>query len=274
MPTRSPRRRARHRAERRPGSRRGLLAVGVALVAVLAAAAFALAARPERAGPAGAPAATPAAEALLDWADRELPPGTRLRAEGEVRDDLLAAGASEDQVATDRPPGPDELVLAVTDGSTGPGGQVVARIDGLVVVDPSPGTPAAEQLDRRRTLAGAVLANPTTRAPEDAAAVLRSADVDMRLLSLLAVLTAREGLGMAAFPRDEGAEGPARRVLIDSVGNAPVGAGEAATDELLTWLEAQLPPYAPDRIEATDDSVLLSYRYAPDPDALVSDAFP
>src|SRR3712207_8219546 len=47
---------------------------------------------------------------------------------------------------------------------------------------------------------------------EGAAAVLRSADVDMRLLSLLAVLTAREGLDVAAFPRDDGGEGPARRV--------------------------------------------------------------
>jgi hypothetical protein len=278
VPTRSARRRARHRAEGRLGSRRGLLASAVALVAVLTAAAFALGAGPERADRAGAPATSTAtgtaAATLLDWADRDLPPGTQLRAEGDVRDDLLAAGASEDQVATDRPTGPDDLVLAVTDGSAGPGGRVVARVDGLVVVDRSPGTPTAEQLERRRTLAKAILANPTTRAPEDTAAVLRSADVDMRLLSLLAVLTAREGLGVAAFPRDEGAEGPARQVLIASVGSAPVGAGEAATEELRTWLEAQLPPFAPDRIEVTDDGVLLSYRYASNPDALVSDAAP
>ncbi|WP_158657553.1 hypothetical protein [Blastococcus saxobsidens] len=219
-------------------------------------------------------AATPAAAALLEWAERELPPGTRLRADEDSREDLLAAGAPDDLVATDEPTGPDDLVLTVTDGSTEPGSRVVARFDGLVLGDPSPGSPSVELLDRRRTLAGAIAANPTTRAPEPAAAVLRSADLDMRLLSLLAVLTARQGLGVAAFPRAEGAEGPARSVLLDSVGGAPVGTGQAATEELGTWLEAQLPPFAPDRVEVTDDGVLLSYRYASDPDALVADASP
>src|ERR687894_485619 len=100
-------------------------------------------------------------------------------------------------------------------------------------------TPRPEQLDRRVALAEAVLANPTTRASEEAAAVLRSADVDMRLLSLLAVLTAREGVDVAAFPRDDGAEGPTRSVLLTAVGRTRVGPGERATEPLRTWLEAQ-----------------------------------
>ncbi|MDK3258340.1 hypothetical protein [Blastococcus capsensis] len=303
MPTRRARHRPRHRAggplDATLGGRRGQLLLLVALVAVLTAAAVALVAGPDQTDRSVAPATNtvpgtgpgtasttasasgtatqttaPAAAALLDWADRELPPGTHLRAEGNVRDDLLAAGAPDDLVATDRPTGPDDLVLTVTDGAAEPGGRVVARFDGLVLGDPSPGTPTVEHLERRRALAEAVLANPTTRAPEQAAAVLRSADVDMRLLSLLAVLTAREGLGVAAFPRAEGAEGPARTVLLGAVGSAPVGAGDAATAELLTWLEAQLPPFAPDRVEVTDEGVLLSYRYASDPDALVAEASP
>ncbi|CCG04731.1 hypothetical protein [Blastococcus saxobsidens] len=305
MPTRSARHRPRHRAGgplgATLGSRRGQLLLVAALVAVLAAAAVALVAGPEQgdrssaqggpptggagtptAGTTTAPDSAPATNtvpgtgitSLLDWADGELPPGTQLRAEGDVRDDLLAAGAPDDLVATDRPTGPDGLVLTVSDGSAGPGGRVVARFDGLVLSDPSPGTPTVEHLERRRALAEAMLANPTMRAPEQAAAVLRSADVDMRLLSLLAVLTAREGLGVAAFPRAAGAEGPARTVLLDAVGSAPVGAGEAATAELRTWLEAQLPPFAPDRVEVTEEGVLLSYRYASDPDALVAEAAP
>jgi hypothetical protein len=300
VPFRSARHRHRHRAGGPiVGNRRGqlVLVLVIALVAVLAAAAVALVTGPEqadRSSAAGSAPATstvpssggasptgtagrtgaPAAAALLDWADRELPPRTQLRAEGDVRDDLLAAGAPDDLVATDRPTGPDDLVLTVTDRSAEPGGRVVARFDGLALRDPAPGTPTVDQLDRRRTLAGAILANPTTRAPEQTAEVLRSADVDMRLLSLLAVLTAREGLGVAAFPRAEGAEGPARSVLLDAVGNAPVGDGEAATAELRTWLQAQLPPFAPDRVEVTDDGVLLSYHYASDPDALVAEASP
>jgi hypothetical protein len=296
-----PTRRARHRPRHRVGGwlgavlggRRGRLVAMVALAAVLTAVAVAVVAgqkeRPSAQGgrsTEGAATSTagtrtastagtgPAAVALVDWADRELPPGTQLRAGDDVRDDLVEAGAPDDLVATDRLTGPDDLVLTVTTGSAGPGDRVVARFDALLLVDPSPGTPTAEQLDRRRTLAEAVLANPTTRAAEPAAAVLRSADVDMRLLSLLAVLTAREGLGVANFPRAEGAEGPARVVLLDAVGTAPIGAGEAATARLLTWLQAQLPPFAPDRVEVTDHGVLLSYRYASAPDALVAEATP
>jgi hypothetical protein len=178
-------------------------------------------------------------------ADRELPDGARLRPEDDVRGDLLAAGVPDDLVATEEPTGPDDVVLTVTGGEPRPGSRVVARFGGLTVVDPSPGTPTAEELERRRALAEAILANPTTHASEEAAAVLRSADVDMRLLSLLAVLTAREGVDVAAFPRDDGAEGPARSVLLTAVGGAPVGSGEPATAALTTWLDAQLPPFAP-----------------------------
>jgi hypothetical protein len=277
--------------------RHGAGVIAVALVAVLTAAVVALLLGGDRAdrstadggqptGGAGTPRApgtatpapptpeTPAAE-LLEWADRELPADVRLRPGGDdVRGDLLAAGAPGDLVTTGEPPGPGDVVLTVVDGEPGPGSRVVARFGGLTVVDPSPGTPPPDQLDRRRALAEAVLANPTTRAPEEAAAVLRSADVDMRLMSLLAVLTAREGIGVAAFPRADGAGGPARSVLLDTVGDAPVGAGQPATEPLRTWVEAQLSPFAPDRVDVTEDGVLLSYRYASDPDGLVAEVAP
>ena len=53
-----------------------------------------------------------------------------------------------------------------------------------------------------------------------------------------------------------------------------MGIGESATESLRTWLEAQLSPFAPDRVEVTEDGVLLSYRYASDPDALVAEVSP
>ncbi|WP_100501730.1 hypothetical protein [Geodermatophilus chilensis] len=304
-----PSRRARHRS--RPGDRllalvdssTGVVVVGIALLVVLGAAVLALVlggdpADRSAAGagptegptpPAASAASTAAAPpttlapsptpdgpagALLDCADRELPGGARLRPEDDVRGDLLAAGAPDELVATDEPTGPGDLVLTVTGGEPRPGSRVVARFGGLTVVDPSPGTPTPEQLDRRRALAAAILANPTTHAPEEAAAVLRSADVDMRLLSLLAVLTAREGVDVASFPRDDGAEGPARSVLLTAVGGAPVGSGQTATAALTTWLDAQLPPFAPDAVEVTADGVLLSHRYVSDPDGLVAEVSP
>ena len=62
--------------------------------------------------------------------------------------------------------------------------------------------------------------------------------------------------------------------VLSAVGGTPVGAGEPATELLQTWLEAQLPPFAPDRVEVTEEGVLLSYRYASDPDGLVADVSP
>jgi hypothetical protein len=276
----------------------GVVVVGVALLAVLGAAVLALvlggdpADRPSADGgrpgvgptlpptpgttttPSASPTPDGTAGEILGWADRELPDGARLRPEDDVRGDLLAAGIPDDLVATEEPTGPDDVVLTVTGGEPRPGSRVVARFGGLTVVDPSPGTPTAEELERRRALAEAILANPTTHASEEAAAVLRSADVDMRLLSLLAVLTAREGVDVAAFPRDDGAEGPARSVLLTAVGGAPVGSGEPATAALTTWLDAQLPPFAPESVEVTGDGVRLSHRYASDPDGLVTEVTP
>ena len=301
-----PTRRVRHRPASggRLGARlrgpRGLVVVAAALVAVLAAAVVALVVGGDRAdqsiadggrptgdlgtpsapAPTTAPSASPdpspedPAGVLLEWAERELPDDARLRPADDVRGDLLTAGAPDDLVGTEEPTGPGDLVLTVTDGEPPPGDRVVAHFERLTVLGPSPGLPTPVQLDRRRALAEAVLANPTTRAPEEAAAVLRSADVDMRLMSLLAVLTAREGLSVAAFPRTDGAEGPARSVLLAAVGSAPVGAGQPATEPLRTWLEAQLPPFAPDSVEVTADGVLLSYRYASEPDALVAEVSP
>lgn len=229
---------------------------------------------PQGTGSSGSAAPAGPAAALLDWADRALPDGARLRLEDDVRGDLLAAGAPDELVTTEEPTGPGDVVLTVTRGEPRPGSRVVARFDDLAVVDPAPGTPTPEQLDRRQALAEAVLANPTTHASNDAAAVLRSADVDARLLSLVAVLTAREGVDVAAFPGPDGADGPARSVLLTAVGGAPVGAGEPATASLTTWLAAQRPPFAPDPVEVTEGGVLLSYRYASDPDDLVADVSP
>lgn len=206
---------------------------------------------------------------LLAWAQRELPTDTRLRADPDVRAALRAAGAPDALVTTS---GPDDGVVVVTGARQRPDGRVLARFGDLVLADPSPGVPTPAELEQRQALAGAVLANPTTRAPEEPAAVLRSADVDMRLLSLLAGLAAREGIGVAAFPRADGAQDPARSVLLSAVGGAAVGTGEPATEPLRTWLAAQRPPYAPDHVEVTDEGVLLDYRYVSDADGVVADA--
>jgi hypothetical protein len=171
-------------------------------------------------------------------------------------------------------------------GAAPAGGVVLARFDSpgsarpLLVADPSPGVATAAELDRRRSLARALLANPTTTAGERAAAVLSAGAVDPRLLALLAALTAREGIGIADLPPAAGepapsADGvPARHALVDTLGGEPLTPGAAATDRLRTWLAAQQPPFAPDEVRTTGDGVLVGFRYVSDPDALVTRSAP
>jgi hypothetical protein len=101
--------------------------------------------------------------------------------------------------------------------------------------------------------------------------------VDQRLLSVLAALTARSGIGIAAFPVPRAAPDdglPARRALLNSAGGEELRPGAAATDGLVTWLDAQRDPFAPDSVDVTDRGVLIGYRYVSDPDALVTRSVP
>lgn len=222
--------------------------------------------------------------ALLAWADDELPDGAHLLVPRRLRAELLHAGADADAVL---PPGapagadPSAPVLTVAEGEPPDGAAVLARFEGgeapIALVDPAPGTPTGEELQRRHSLAAAILANPRTSTGEQAAGVLRSAAVDQRLLSVLAALTARSGIGIAAFPAPPAAPDdglPARRALLDSAGGEELRPAGAATDGLVTWLEAQRGPFAPDSVEVTDRGVLIGYRYVSDPDALVTRSAP
>ena len=282
-------RRARHRhrsASSSPLARGSLLAVlltalvvGAALVPRLAGGGDAPAAGRGGAPPSsGAPAPDPSAAA--QWLAAALPRSTDLAASAAVREDLAGQGVPADRLRPEEDADASGSLLAVV-GPAPAGSRVVARFDRpedgseLLVVDPRPGEPTAEQRERRRSLAAALLANPATGADPAVAAVLESGEVDLRLLSLLAGLAAGEGVGIAALPPLPGEEGtatPARRALLDALGGAPVPADQAATERLQGWLAAQLPPFVPDDVQVTDDGVLVSFHYVSAPDALVADA--
>ena len=217
--------------------------------------------------------------ALLRWADAELPAETPVLAPDDVLAGLTAAGGgARFQPLNSEAPG----ALLVVQGEQPAGSALLARFGGtdaraLTVVDPNPGAPTPDQLQRRQRLAAAILANPGTGATGRAADVLRSAAVDARLLGLLAGLVAQLGTGVADFPPAPGepADGSlARHVLIDRVGSATVKPGDAATERLVEFLQAQLPPFAPDDVEVTDDGVLVSYSYESAPDAVVDENTP
>ena len=59
---------------------------------------------------------------------------------------------------------------------------------------------------------------------------------------------------------------------LTALGGARVPGDPAATDRLVAWLEAQLPPVVPDEVQVTDDGVLVAFRYVSDPDAVVTAA--
>ncbi len=302
---RSPRQ-ARHRdRSRRPLARGGLLALAVALALAVLVAVVALVPRPAGGGngPAGAgggaappssgspsssapaPGGAPDGPGPAEWLAAAVPPSTALAASAAIREDLAGRGVAADRLRPAEDAGAGGAagtgsLLAVT-GPAPSGSRVVARFgrpgngSELLVVDPAPGEPTAEQLQRRRTLAEAVLANPAVGADQDVAAVLRSGEVDLRLLSVLAALAAGEGVGIASLPPLPGEEGtatPARRALLDDLGGAPVPADPAATERLLAWLAAQQPPFVPADVQVRDDGVLVSFHYVSAPDALVTDA--
>jgi hypothetical protein len=233
--------------------------------------------------PASTAAGRNPAGAVIEWAGSELSPDTRLVAESPLRAQLVHAGADQDAV---RPPGarhdePRATVLTVVSGAPPDGAMVLARFPGaagpLLVVDPAPGIPTGEELTRRRSLAAALLANPATTPGERAAGVLGSGEVDPRLLSVLAALAAQYGIGVQDFPLADGepSEGPlARRVLVDHLAGDPLVPGAPATERLVAWLEAQLPPFAPGAVTSTEQGVRIEFAYVSAPDALVSASAP
>ncbi len=258
-----------HRAPRTQGARLVLLAA-LLLVSVVAAGVM-FVVRSE-----DAPGARPdVATDVADWVDAELPADASLGAPEDLRTDLAAAGLPADRLV-----GADAGDLQVVEGDPGADAVAVARFpapDGtlLTVVDPSPVEPTADELDRRQRLSAAVLANPVAGATGRAAAVLRAAEVDARLLGLLAVLVARLDAGVADMPRAPGQpeEGtPARRMLLATAGGEDLAPGSAATERVRDFLAAQEPPFAPDTVEETEDGLLVGFDYSPSPDADVTAA--
>jgi hypothetical protein len=222
---------------------------------------------------------------LVAWARDQLPAGTTLRTGERLAAELLHAGADPAQVGTGPALGVGPAlavgsgaVLHVTRGPAAAGGSVVARFPGdgepgLSVVDPLPAGATAEQERARHELATALLAG-LAPVPGDVAAVLDAGEVDPRLLTLLAGVSARLGLGLAELPAVPG-EVPGtlvRQAVISSVGGRPVPADAAATARLQDWLAAQRAPYAPDRVTARDGGILVAYRLVADPDGLISPA--
>jgi hypothetical protein len=271
-----------HRARRHRRLRTNLLRAIPALAVVALVTVFVLRpSTPEDPPGTGAPGRhDPAAADLVPWVDAELRPDTPVLVPDDLLDDVTAAGGAEERF---RPLDADAPgVLLVEPGEPPPGSVVLTRFEGadgtaLTLVDPHPGQPTPHELERRQRLSAAVLANPHTGATGRAADVLRRAHVDARLLDLLAVLVTQLRVGIADFPPAPGepADGPpARSVLLDRVDGEALAPGAPATERLLAFVDAQLPPFAPDAVEVTARGILVRFRYESAPDAVVTEKAP
>jgi hypothetical protein len=224
-------------------------------------------------------------DALLSWSRGQLSPDARLVAPVRLWAELVHAGGHEDQFRLPGTAGRGSplapVVRATEDGA--PGDLLVARFGRsssappLLVLDPARHPPTPADLERRRTLATALLANPATSAGAQATRVLESGQVDPRLLTLLAALAGQFGLGLDSLPPAPGESlrhTPAREAVVSSVAGRPLAPGLPVTDNLVAYLEAQLPPFAPDHVEAARDGVHVAFHYVSAPDDLVSGATP
>lgn len=269
-------------AHRAPSRRRGLLAVSVLAVLALVAGVGTLLLRD--AGDAAPGSATPPAASsdagvagaggLAGWIDAELPDDTTLGAPEGLRTALVDAGVPGRRLVAE-----DTGDLSVVTGDPPAGAVVVARVpgqDGTVgVLDPAPGEPSPEDVRRRQRLADAVLANPVADVTGRAADLLRTADIDARLLGLVAVLVTRLEVAVADLPLAPGQPPggtPARRALFRSAGGEELEPGSQAAERVRVFLAAQQPPFAPDVVEVTGDGILVGFDYSSAPDAEVAAA--
>ena len=221
---------------------------------------------------------------LVEWLAAQVPDEVVVTADPQLTAQLVHAGADPDrlQPATGTPvpasTTPAAPVLRVTSGPVPAGGAPVARFGadaaagGMTVTDPDPVTPTAEQLDARRRLGAALLANPTNSFPPAAADVLTEGRVDPRLLSLLAGIGAQYGVGVESLPAVPGepADAPVRQAVIATVGGTSLATDPAAVDRLRGWLGAQKEPYVPDRTTVVPAGLQIGYDVVRDPDALVT----
>jgi hypothetical protein len=54
----------------------------------------------------------------------------------------------------------------------------------------------------------------------------------------------------------------------------PLTPGIPLTDRLVAYLDAQVPPFAPDRVQVARNGVRIAFHYVSAPDALVTGATP
>ncbi|WP_026425356.1 glycosyltransferase family 2 protein [Actinokineospora inagensis] len=117
--------------------------------------------------------------------------------------------------------------------------------------------------DGNRAIAGAQLAaNTRITAPATVRAALRAGQVDLRVMTVLAEISAGHAITVAEVTNpgpETGSDLPLRTAVLTEVDGHPA-TDQSVVAALTAWVAAQQPPYAPDDSRATDRGFTLSWR--------------
>jgi hypothetical protein len=192
--------------------------------------------------------------ALADWAGRQLDPGSTLTVPSDVWADLHRDLAGR-RITVRRADGGPAEGLVVVHGEP-PGGQLLGRFGSLRLVttrldagylDPAARAKAGAQLARNTRLVT------NTRARD----ALVAGRVDPRAMAVLAGLCAQYDITLVRTgnsPHERGSGLPDRTIVVST------SDGQFGRENVLGWLSAQEPPYAPATVRRLPGGVEIGWR--------------
>jgi hypothetical protein len=204
------------------------------------------------------PPAAPRIEhaALASWVGDQLETSGTLTVPDDLWADLHRDVASENDRTAVRRAGDDPAEGLVVMHGTPDGGQLLGRFGSLSLVttrldesylDPAPRAKAGAQLAR----------NPHLTANTKARAALLAGRVDLRAMAVLAGLCAEYDITLVSTgnPAHERGSGLPDRTIVVSTSD-----GQLGRENVLGWVSAQEPPYAPATVRRTAGGVEIAWR--------------
>jgi hypothetical protein len=205
---------------------------------------------------------------LAEWMAKNLDGETGLAAPAGLWSDLqrdrARAGLPADAVRPAATARPDDLVAAV--GPTALSGVDLVRFgggaptdrDSVVVLLSGRDVPYLSP-NERASAGGQLAEHARLTTTDDVRAALRAGQVDLRAMAVLAELCRAREVTVASTGKplhEQGSTLPDRTVVLSTP-------DPEATAELLDWLGAQQPPFAPDEVQQVPNGVSVSWRLPP-----------
>ena len=233
------------------------------------------------------PAVTAVTPSLVAWIGSELAPGTVLRADALDRAELVADGVPPARlrdsaaptapgdvvVITDRPadglrpdpsPAPCSDVAVIADLPRGSGGSPAV----VCTADVAAAREVEAEQPRRARLGEQLAGNTSVQLSPAAAQLLRSGDVDARVVLVLAAIAGSHTLSISDFPAAplDPPDAPRRRMVITETDGVAVAG--APLPLLRNWLSGQKAPFAPTEVRPVGAGLVVGFP-TPSPGGLL-----